>query len=771
MTKHLRSAPVLGRSDIRTGKPVGNHGASPSVQLSAPEDGRTPQVSVIASRCCAHFRQDSERCRTEASRWIRWWWLAAWMVAVFSSSIASAGETATNEPARVKVSGFGFLGNREMVRLLKNFQPDGKLPPVVDRTFVEDATLVLFARAQGAGYLNARLQARFTFLDGNQQQLVWTNALEAQLPREFAAREVRFRMKRGLRFYYESIEIEGIKAIPEREAKSYFVSGDTLIRLRSTRSYNPESLRSSMDALKDALARKGYRSSVVDTNKVTVDPASGEVIVELKVEQGLVTMVRSVSVTVEGIEDDTGTNFWTLHPDKPYSHLWEQNLARQLQEQQFTNGYPDAAVTFRILQRETNAANIQIDMAARVNVGPRVRVGEVLYSGNKRIRQSVLDSRVELDEGDLLNRIEAERSRQRLARLGIFESVGLRYEQVDATTRNVLYEFKESKPLSLSLLAGYGSYELLRGGLEFEHRNVWGMAHDARLRAIQSFKSSSGDFQYTIPEVFGENLNVFARGAGLRRDEVSFTRKEYGGSVGLQKRLDPIQTHLSAHYDYEFLDASGRKSSDTNRTRLGAARSAALVLDLNRDRRETPLMPESGLKLFGKFEAASAALGGNVDYQRAIVGASYHIDLRGGRLLHLGVTHGMSFTRGSSPEELPFNKRFFPGGQNSVRGYQDGEASPLDAKGNQLGAETYTQGNFEFEQLLTKSWSLVTFIDAVGFARDRNDYPWDEALYSVGGGIRWLSLIGPVRLEYGHNLNPRDHDPSGTVHFSIGFPF
>jgi outer membrane protein insertion porin family len=31
--------------------------------------------------------------------------------------------------------------------------------------------------------------------------------------------------------------------------------------------------------------------------------------------------------------------------------------------------------------------------------------------------------------------------------------------------------------------------------------------------------------------------------------------------------------------------------------------------------------------------------------------------------------------------------------------------------------------------------------------------------------------VGPVRLEYGHNLNAREGDPNGTLHFSVGFPF
>ena len=52
-----------------------------------------------------------------------------------------------------------------------------------------------------------------------------------------------------------------------------------------------------------------------------------------------------------------------------------------------------------------------------------------------------------------------------------------------------------------------------------------------------------------------------------------------------------------------------------------------------------------------------------------------------------------------------------------------------------------------------------------------HELPGDEALFSVGGGLRWRTIIGPVRLEYGHNLNPRPRDPSGTLQFSLGFPF
>lgn len=79
--------------------------------------------------------------------------------------------------------------------------------------------------------------------------------------------------------------------------------------------------------------------------------------------------------------------------------------------------------------------------------------------------------------------------------------------------------------------------------------------------------------------------------------------------------------------------------------------------------------------------------------------------------------------------------------------------------------------NLELEQMLNESFSLIVFADSLAMTADIDQYPFDEYLYSVGAGIRWKTLLGPVRLEYGYNLNPRQFDPDGTLHFTIGYPF
>jgi outer membrane protein assembly factor BamA len=341
---------------------------------------------------------------------------------------------------------------------------------------------------------------------------------------------------------------------------------------------------------------------------------------------------------------------------------------------------------------------------------------------------------------------------------------------VDEQTRDVLYEVKEGKQFDVSLLFGYGSYELLRGGFEIEQNDIWGRAHHARLKVIQSFKASSADFLYTMPEFIGKDLDIFFNASGLRREEVSFTREEYGGGVGAHKFFKPIETDISVRYNYQILNAVDLPG---NFAPEGVTNSdvGAIITEIKHDRRDNPLYPHHGYKVFATFELASEYLAGNVNYQRTDFSASWHKSIGGGRLVSLGVSHGAVLTVGSTSEDLPFNRRFFPGGQNSIRGYPEGEASPRDENGKIVGAETYSLGTAEFEQALTPKWSVVFFSDSLGYARQISNYPFETGLFSVGGGLRWRTIIGPVRVEYGYNLNPRKGDPSGTLQFSLGFPF
>ncbi len=686
---------------------------------------------------------------------------------------SAAATTATEkpDPAKLSVRGFGLLGNRQLGKVIRLSRGEKTKPEFFDADIVEDGVLILLARLEELGHLSPEVTATLTLKDGRVLEYSWDEKFETVLPRPLQIKRLAFRAVPGVKYYYAELTFSGLDAITAAEASRYFISTEGLLQLKSMRIYTPARLNSSLANLRESLARRGYANARVEVAELDKNDATGAVKVRVQVDQGIPTVVRSVRTEIRAPGEPEPREIRTNRLNAPYSFLWEQDFIYRQRTNQYELGYPDVAVSLLPIARETNANSIKLDLDAIVQTGPRMKVGQVRFEGQNRTQPRVIESRISLEPNEWLNPLEVEQNRQRLARLGVFNHVDVRYDQTDDLHRDVIYELAEAKTLALSLLLGYGSYEQVRGGIEFDQRNMFGLAHDFRIRAIQSFKSSSGDLRYTIPQMFGEDVDLFAYAAGLRREEISFTRREFGGGVGVQRYLKPIQTDGSLRYDYQFLDATDINAETADQVGVRQARVAAFILDLRRDLRDSPLVPRRGLRLFANAEFAAAALGGEVDYQRILLGASYHHRLGGGRYLHLGLTHGLSFTAAGNSLELPFNKRFFPGGQNSVRGFQEGEAAPRDDDGEVIGAETFLQGNFELEQMLTPNWSIVAFSDAVGFAAHRENYPFDEELYSVGGGIRWKTVVGPVRLEYGYNLNPREKDPTGTLHFSIGFPF
>jgi outer membrane protein insertion porin family len=325
----------------------------------------------------------------------------------------------------------------------------------------------------------------------------------------------------------------------------------------------------------------------------------------------------------------------------------------------------------------------------------------------------------------------------------------------------------EAKRLEVNLLAGFGSYELLRGGVEVQRNNLWGRGHQDRLRIIQSMKSSNVDYLYTMPEFFGKEADVFLNSSWLDREEPSFTRQEFGGGAGVKKHFKSIQSDVVIRYLYEVLDSINADTSVGPRS----ADVGAAIFEFRHDRQDNPLYPRKGYKVIQRFEGASEFLGGDVNYQKVEMLGSLHHGLWEGQWMHYGIAHGVIHSAGASRTELPFGKRYFPGGDTSIRGFRQGEASPRNADGKLIGAEVYLGGNVEFEQSLTEKLSLVLLLDAMGVGAELNDYPFSDWFISVGAGLRWKTILGPVRVEYGYNLRRRIHDPKGAIHFSVGFPF
>ncbi len=682
-------------------------------------------------------------------------------------STASGTGNSEVEPG-LSLSGMGWLTDRQLRRTLELLLPSGKPDDPFQRQDIEDAVFLLEGETGNRGYLSPSFHITLSRSDGLPWQGIWQEgSFDIPLPpqnEDFQSMQIR--INKGVLYHFQHLQIHGVDALQD-DLRLFFHTTGFLFNTESNRYYSAGRKNSGIRSIITELNRIGYLDARLLEESTTMDKDTGAVSLNLTFEQGPRYWIRKIEVHTR--DSSPSSHETEIREPTPYSNIYLQDYLQSLRLPYFSQGYPDVIVQLTKRELEKQGNNVWVDLVINVTPGEYVLTGEIRFEGAENTRESFLRQRVPLREGETFNILDAETARQRIIGLGVFDSVEIYYPQRTADRQDILYRVSTMPKYDVGLLAGYGSYEMLRGGLEVVHRNLLGRAQQGKLKLVQSMKSTRADYLYTIPEVWADSGNLFARIKYLDRKEVTFHRQEFGGSVGTDYYWQSLGILSSVQYSYETIHS--RNQRFIKAPGVSSALVGSLQLTLSRDRLNNALYPTKGYKVYLSYEYASKILGGNVDFQRADMGVSYHTPIIGGLLFHGAIRHGMAWSSGATQSHLPTALRFFPGGENSIRGYTEGTASPRDAAGNEIGSEVYLLFNLELEQPIMPDLSVVVFTDILGESFRYQNWPGNEWLTTVGIGLRYRTIIGPIRLEYGHNLNPPSGQAQGTLHFSIGFPF
>jgi len=114
-------------------------------------------------------------------------------------------------------------------------------------------------------------------------------------------------------------------------------------------------------------------------------------------------------------------------------------------------------------------------------------------------------------------------------------------------------------------------------------------------------------------------------------------------------------------------------------------------------------------------------------------------------------------------DDLPTSRRFYSGGDNSIRGYEYQSLGPLE-NGEVIGGKHKAVVSIELERPIYKQWAVAAFVDSGNAWNSKFD-----AATGVGLGLRWHSPIGPLRFDIGVPLDKElANDDSFRLHFSFG---
>ncbi|MGJ8640868.1 MAG: BamA/OMP85 family outer membrane protein [Opitutaceae bacterium] len=669
----------------------------------------------------------------------------------------------------LEIEGLGFFKNRTYegrLAFLQGVAADE--PAVLDAAFLEDSAFLLLQQLKRNGYLKPRIEAAFE-IGADLESVTWESKYAIQLDADFLADRATFNLEPGILYHYDSIEVTGVSVLDEQTVDRYFIPYGALVITKSSRVFTESNFERRISRLLSTLRGMGYREAKLVLKDAVLDDKTGAVNATISIELGYLHRVGQV--TVEWIDASGAVERTeTESHDALLTTEWEQSKRQALRNAAYREGYADAEVLRTAGETTIGEDGISTtDIAYKVMLNSKVGFAGVRFLGDDRTKHTVLERRVDLLVGEPLDPMSASESRRELMGLGIYREIKMSFEPEEGSERKIIFDLQPAPWQELDLLAGWGSYELARIGFNWDHQNPFGRAHKYEISGKQSLRSTQLDTTYSIPQLLGTPLTAYASAEYSFREEISFDRSKESITTGVSMTLAESDIMLSLEYGYAREDADRARGSDFESE--DTAKVGSLTGKLSLDRRDNFLAPTTGYTLYSELSIANELLGGTVAFQKIELGASYHTALLDSTLLHLGFQTGAIFSQSDARSDIPFTERFFNGGENSVRGYLEGEASPLDRRGQQIGAESYALLNIELEQRLLQDLSLVSFFDMVINSRDGFFADGTESLSSAGLGLRYQTVVGPIRLEYGHNLNPRPEDRNGALHFSIGFPF
>jgi outer membrane protein insertion porin family len=434
-----------------------------------------------------------------------------------------------------------------------------------------------------------------------------------------------------------------------------------------------------------------------------------------------------------------------------------------LTEMYTERGYALASVVPNIVPNEA-ARTAKITF--RVSEGDIFHIGRIDIKGNVSTMDKVIRRQMRLNEGDIFNSKLLRRSYERLINLNFFENVKLNPKPDSVRKRlDMDIDVTEKSTGFLNVGAGYSSVDNFIGMFEIAEANLGGRGQYIKLKSSFSSKSSTYELSFREPWLFDRpvalDLSVYS--STRRYDEYSKDSK--GGSMGLTRNFADYWS-VGATYRYEkatIYDVQ-RFSSALISSQEGTRYTSSITPSLARDSRDNYLNPHRGSE--NKVYVTYAGLGGTNKYYKLGVESSVYFPVTEKTTFGVHGLYGKG--EGLEGQELPLYERFNVGNIYTVRGLRD--IGPIDDRGDYIGGKQRLIFNFEYTFPLASEVQLrgVVFFDT-GTAYDRyEDIDWRN---TAGTGIRWISPIGPVRLEWARVLRPRRGESRYKWEFAIGTMF
>ncbi|MEQ3619718.1 MAG: autotransporter assembly complex family protein [Marinobacter sp.] len=511
--------------------------------------------------------------------------------------------------------------------------------------------------------------------------------------------------------------------------------------------------------VEEAFRALGYYSPMIQW-EVVEQPGDDETPARLvlTVQPGEPIRVRSRQVSIEGPASRDPDFVGTL-PEKPsegdvLNHGQYSTLRQTIQNRATRLGYFDGEFTTRRL--EVNPEQHTADISLVFRSGVRYRLGEVSFKEGHGFEEQLLEQFVRFEPGEIYHADKVARLSGDLSNSGYFSGVdidaspgkaedGVIPVSVDLTTR---------PPRSVAAGVGFSTDVGPRFSGNWREHWINPMGHRRGAQTELSAPRQNVGAWYELP-LDPPMTDSIRLSAGYQREDIEDVESE----------LLTLGQQWKHQLDNGWLQVASIRW-EGERFRIGdddPEQSSLLLpgLGYSKLQADSPLDPSRGYRIQFDVTGSHRAVISDVDILHANVLVKGLYTLADNhRFLSRFQFGGVATNRFS---DVPPSLRFFAGGDQTVRGYGYETLSPRNSEDVAIGGRYLMVGSVEYQYEFTENWRVAAFVDEGNAMDDLSD----PLATGAGVGIRWISPVGPLRLDVAKGLDP-EFGGEWRVHFSMG---
>ncbi|SMP86186.1 Beta-barrel assembly machine subunit BamA [Epsilonproteobacteria bacterium SCGC AD-308-P11] len=522
--------------------------------------------------------------------------------------------------------------------------------------------------------------------------------------------------------------------------------------------------------IRDLYMQYGYLDAKVNEPFVRANFDSYTADMSYQIKEGEVYTISKITINqvVKVIDDSKIMEVIDLKDGEPFNIKTFRDDAQDIKTIIADLSYAFVEV---VPDLKKNKEDHTVEVVFKITPGDKVKIRNVLISGNGRTLDRIIRRELYLGPGDMYSLTDLTDSRNALGRLGFFDSNTIEEKRIDNKNMDLIVKVKEAPTGNIQLGGGYGSYGGLLVSVSVDDRNVWGSGINIGVKAEKSQMTQNYSFSISNPRLndsdFSGNFSIFQS----ENEYTDYTVSTDGLSIGTGYRFT---RHLSGYlgYGYSSNSYSGYVADSTyvDTYYFENYAKSSVTLSAKFDNTDDFYLPREGMTLSQSFE--KAGLGADADFFKARTTFGKFNGLEDYLGFDAIFRYKARFNYVADTGMLPIAEKFYMGGIGSVRGYQSYSLSPLDPNDvtRRIGGKQTFSNSIELSLPLVEKakMRLVTYLDW-GFIGD--DTISEISRGGYGAGMEWFSPVGPIQLMFSKPLNQQSGDTTASFEFTMGQRF